>query len=235
MELAPPADQRDLGIEGRFRRNAQREPDCFGTRRTDCKQCNYQLPSLEAGDIKSGTGEYGEGDGTKLKKCYGAKLALYTDIFERRGLARSKRPFVWDIHREEVTYDLDEPQGKRDQDAYEVSRLQLAGHSFGCVGGQRLPLGGDRGVAEGEGVAEPDPSQGPPQQAAERARGSKATRPVRRFGSASSMSSGPRATTWAGTLVRSVGLVRAKARIGLKNLAYNMRRLVQLERLAAAV
>ena len=41
---------------------------------------------------------------------------------------------------------------------------------FGCVGGQRLPLGGDRGVAEGEGVAEPDPSQGPPQQAAERAR-----------------------------------------------------------------
>ena len=35
---------------------------------------------------------------------------------------------------------------------------------------QRLPLGGDRGVAEGEGVAEPDPSQGPPQQAAERAR-----------------------------------------------------------------
>ena len=38
-----------------------------------------------------------------------------------------------------------------------------------------------------------------------------------------------------GTLVRSVGLVRAKARIGLKNLAYNMCRLVQLERLAAAV
>ena len=38
-----------------------------------------------------------------------------------------------------------------------------------------------------------------------------------------------------GTLVRGIGLVRAKARIGLKNLAYNMRRLVQLERLAAAV
>ena len=30
-------------------------------------------------------------------------------------------------------------------------------------------------------------------------------------------------------------LARAKARIGLKNLAYNMRRLVQLNRLAAAV
>jgi IS5 family transposase len=37
-----------------------------------------------------------------------------------------------------------------------------------------------------------------------------------------------------GTLVRSIGLVRVKARIGLKNLAYNMRRLVQLERLTVA-
>ncbi len=35
-------------------------------------------------------------------------------------------------------------------------------------------------------------------------------------------------------MVRSIGLVRARARIGLNNLAYNMRRLVQLERLAAA-
>ena len=33
-------------------------------------------------------------------------------------------------------------------------------------------------------------------------------------------------------LVRSIGLVRARARIGLKNLAYNMRRLVHLQRLA---
>ncbi len=36
------------------------------------------------------------------------------------------------------------------------------------------------------------------------------------------------------TLVRSIGLERARARIGLKNFAYNMRRLVQLECLAAA-
>ena len=33
-------------------------------------------------------------------------------------------------------------------------------------------------------------------------------------------------------LVRSIGLVRARARIGLKNLAYNLRRLVHLQRLA---
>ena len=37
-----------------------------------------------------------------------------------------------------------------------------------------------------------------------------------------------------GTLVRTIGLARAKTKIGLKNLAYNMRRLVQLERLAMA-
>ena len=37
-----------------------------------------------------------------------------------------------------------------------------------------------------------------------------------------------------GTLVRSIGPVRTKARIGLKNLAYNMRRSVQLVRLTAA-
>ena len=37
-----------------------------------------------------------------------------------------------------------------------------------------------------------------------------------------------------GTLVRSIGITRAKARIGLKNLAYNMRRVVQLDGLAAA-
>ena len=45
---------------------------------------------------------------------------------------------------------------------------------------------------------------------------------------------GAQSNDMGGTLVRSIGLVRAKARIGLKNLSYNMRRLVQLERLAAA-
>jgi len=45
---------------------------------------------------------------------------------------------------------------------------------------------------------------------------------------------GAQSNDMGGVLVRSIGLVRATARIGLKNLAYNMRRLVQLERLAAA-
>src|SRR5271163_1995165 len=37
-----------------------------------------------------------------------------------------------------------------------------------------------------------------------------------------------------GRLVRTIGIVRAKAKIGLQNLAYNIRRLVSLERMAAA-
>lgn len=39
---------------------------------------------------------------------------------------------------------------------------------------------------------------------------------------------GARTNDMGGTLVRSIGLARAKARIGLKNLAYNMRRAVHL-------
>ena len=45
---------------------------------------------------------------------------------------------------------------------------------------------------------------------------------------------GAQANDMGGTLVRSIGIARAKARIGLKNLAYNMRRAVQLDGLAAA-
>jgi transposase, IS5 family len=45
---------------------------------------------------------------------------------------------------------------------------------------------------------------------------------------------GAQSNDMGGTLVRSIGRTRAKARIGLKNLAYNMRRLVQLERTAMA-
>jgi len=42
---------------------------------------------------------------------------------------------------------------------------------------------------------------------------------------------GAQANDMGGTLVRTIGLVRATAKIGMKNLAYNMRRLGQLRRL----
>ncbi len=42
---------------------------------------------------------------------------------------------------------------------------------------------------------------------------------------------GAQANDMGGTLVRTIGMVRAKAKIGMKNLAYNIRRLGQLRRL----
>ena len=45
---------------------------------------------------------------------------------------------------------------------------------------------------------------------------------------------GAQQTSPGGRIVRTIGIVRARAKIGLQNLAYNIRRLVTLERLAAA-
>ena len=36
-------------------------------------------------------------------------------------------------------------------------------------------------------------------------------------------------------IVRTIGMARARFKIGMMNLSYNMRRLVQLERVAAAL
>ena len=66
-----------------------------------------------AGDIKSGAGEEGVVDDRRPKKHYAVQLALYTDILERKGLSSKREPFVWDIHGDEVTYELDELTGKR--------------------------------------------------------------------------------------------------------------------------
>ncbi|GBE04600.1 hypothetical protein BMS3Abin10_00216 [bacterium BMS3Abin10] len=68
-----------------------------------------------AGDIKSGAGEEGASDldDKKPKKHYAVQLALYTDILEKIKLSGGRMPFVWDIHGEEVIYDLEALQGKR--------------------------------------------------------------------------------------------------------------------------
>ena len=66
------------------------------------------------GDIKSGAGEEGaEEDDRKPKKKYAVQLGLYVDILDRLGLSAGRRAFVWDIHREEVIYDFDVPQGTK--------------------------------------------------------------------------------------------------------------------------
>lgn len=66
-------------------------------------------------DIKSGSGEEGGGedDDGKPKKHYAVQLALYTDILERKGLSAGRKGFIWDIHGEEVLYDLTLPKGSR--------------------------------------------------------------------------------------------------------------------------
>ena len=100
-------------------------------------------------------------------------------------------------------------------------------------GRQRLPLGGDRGGAEGEpgscgagSIARAaDKPLSEREKQGNKTRSSVRVRVEHVFGAQSN--------EWAGRWYVDVGLVRAKALIPLKNLAYNMRRLVQLERLAA--
>jgi hypothetical protein len=45
---------------------------------------------------------------------------------------------------------------------------------------------------------------------------------------------GTQQTSPGGRIVRTIGIMRARAKIGLQNLAYNIRRFVTLERIAAA-
>ena len=79
------------------------------------------------------------------------------------------------------------------------------------LGGQRLPLGGDRSGSDGEGVAQSYP-------------------PARRVEHVF----GQQQNSMDGKIVRTIGIVRARFKIGMMNLGYNIRRLVQLERMAAA-
>jgi len=75
----------------------------------------FQNGGYVAGDIKSGAGLEGGSDieDGKPKKHYGVQLAFYTDILERKGISSGRYPFVWDIHGEEIVYDLDAPQGSK--------------------------------------------------------------------------------------------------------------------------
>jgi predicted RecB family nuclease len=67
------------------------------------------------GDIKSGAGEEGGGDDLdgKPKLHYAVQLALYVDILERLRLSSGRRAFVWDVHGDEVLYNLTVQQGPR--------------------------------------------------------------------------------------------------------------------------
>jgi uncharacterized protein len=81
------------------------------------------------GDIKSGAGEEGDEDTgyEKPKKHYAVQLALYADTLEALGMGRGRRPFVWDVHGNEVIYDLNAAQGSRTpQTLWEFYQEKLA-------------------------------------------------------------------------------------------------------------
>ena len=65
------------------------------------------------GDIKSGAGLEGPEDDKKPKDRYGVQLALYVDVLERKNSSAGRRGFIWDVHGEEVPYDLLAPLGER--------------------------------------------------------------------------------------------------------------------------
>jgi predicted RecB family nuclease len=65
------------------------------------------------GDIKSGAGEEGPDDDKKPKKHYAVQLALYVDILERLARSGGRRAFVWDIHGDEIPYNLATPKGAK--------------------------------------------------------------------------------------------------------------------------
>jgi len=73
----------------------------------------------EPGDIKSGVGVEGvsENSDGKPKRHYAVQLALYSDILQQMGLSPSKSAFVWDIHGDEVEYDLSRSRGPRTKDS----------------------------------------------------------------------------------------------------------------------
>ena len=78
-----------------------------------------QAGGYQAGDIKSGAGLEGASDDTdgKPKKHYAVQLALYTDVLQRLGKSDSRTAFVWDVHGDEVPYDLTAAQGARNPDS----------------------------------------------------------------------------------------------------------------------
>jgi hypothetical protein len=106
-------------------------------------------------------------------------------------------------------------------------------HWQGGLGGQRLPLGADSGGPEGEGLAEPYPPARRTQSTAVRAPEVGEYDALEGTGRAEHIF-GQQQSSMGGKIVRTIGIVRARFKIGMMNLGYNIRRLVQLERMAPA-
>jgi IS5 family transposase len=103
-------------------------------------------------------------------------------------------------------------------------------HRFRRAGGRGLSVRRDGSKSARPEAEKPHPAQGQAGQAADRpAKGSNRTKSSVRVRVEHIF--GAQTNDMGGTLGRTTGLVRAEAKIGMKNLAYNMRRLCQLRRL----
>src|SRR2546429_7932494 len=111
-----------------------------------------------------------------------------------------------------------------------MTRCRMPARS-GCFA---RPLGADRGRPESEGLAEPYPParrtrstavRGPEVGVHDALEGTRPCRARIRPQQQSSMG---------GKIVRTIGIARARFKIGMMNLGYNIRRLVQLERMTPA-
>jgi uncharacterized protein len=79
------------------------------------------------GDIKSGAGLEGTSeDDRKPKKHYAVQLSLYADILKTLGFSDGNSAFIWDVHGDEVAYDLAAPRGKRPPTMWEEYQAALA-------------------------------------------------------------------------------------------------------------
>ena len=59
-------------------------------------------------DIKSGSGLDGENGKGKPKKHYAVQLCLYVELLQQLGLKNNRQGIVFDVHKNEVVYHLDE-------------------------------------------------------------------------------------------------------------------------------
>lgn len=94
-------------------------------------------------------------------------------------------------------------------------------YRFRGLGGRCLSIGKNRGEARFKRADQLDPPQGQTRQASDPTSDTEQQDKI----------IGAQANDMGGTLVRTIDLVRAKAKIGMRNQVYNIRRLGQLRRL----
>jgi uncharacterized protein len=92
-------------------------------------------------DIKSGAGEEGHEDDARLKPHYAMQIALYVDVLRRSGRSAGLRGFVWDIHGQEVEYDLSLPRSSRSPRTWwdEYEQLLAVARSIASKRSSTLP------------------------------------------------------------------------------------------------